>query len=91
MRPLDSRLSALREASEKYSTSVRSRTLGLEAASFAMPTSGDATGCAAGAGNAPVSVEVGVEEGWALSIAVRLPAEDNYFRFLFAYCQEESL
>src|SRR5437870_11558888 len=38
-RPLDSRLSAERDSSAKYSTSARSRTCGLAAAMRAMPTS----------------------------------------------------
>src|SRR5207244_12946986 len=39
MRPVDSRLSAVRASSPKYSTSARSRTCGLSAARRAMPTS----------------------------------------------------
>src|SRR5947209_1025837 len=47
IRPLDSRLSAEREASSKYSTPARSRAFGLSAARRAIPTRGVGAGLSA--------------------------------------------
>src|SRR5437867_12059323 len=64
IRPLDSRLSAERDASSKYSTPARSRAFGLSAASRAIPTRG------VGAGLSAQRVGMGHLRSWACAVSL---------------------
>src|SRR5579862_1438911 len=90
MRPLDSRLSVERDCMAKYSVSARARTCGLSAAMRAMPTR-PALGLAEGGPNPAGEIEMSAVAIGSLPLPCQLWSGKNYFRFLFAFCQERFL